>query len=191
MIRCRRGSLGGGSSAFNLAGLPSISGRLFGAGRTQKLGNYLDCQPESTLELVFKGRLTNAMDWKKLWWTFPIGIITGLYTTLVLQQRWNWFVVSPFHLGSISFWQTYGLVLIVDMFASRLGGAAEAQQEGRWNLLYKILDYCVPSDRMEALKDEMKAQQEIVYIQLGLHAFSNLVGITTTFAVAWVVHSLA
>lgn len=73
------------------------------------------------------------MEWKKTGWFSLVAIIVGLYTTFVLQSLWNWFVVTAFNIPSVSYWQMYGLVLLVTLISER---SPEIAEEQRWKMIF-------------------------------------------------------
>ena len=128
-------------------------------------------------------------DLKKLGWAFPVGIIVNLYTTFVIQNLWNWFVVPVFHVGSISFWGMFGLVLVVDLLSGGQKSGDKFADDQRWKMLYKVLDYCVPEEKMENVKVMIEEEKEIVWVEIGVSVLSRVVGITVTLVLGWFVHT--
>jgi hypothetical protein len=127
-------------------------------------------------------------DWKKLAYTYAVGILVGAYKAFVLMLMWNWFVSPVFHTESISFWQVLGLLWLVQLFVGDTG--ENPAQTLRWESLFLIVNASVPEDRNEDLQEELRQQTEGVWLQMGLHIFGQLAGYTVTLALGWLVHTV-
>jgi hypothetical protein len=137
---------------------------------------------------------------KLLFWTFPIGLVVNLYTTFVIQNLWNWFVVTAFDVPSISFWGLYGLVLVVSVIAdgARAGekGAEHFANELRWKTLFQCLDRLLPDDRKseiteeidEAIKETIEEQKRTMWIEMVSAVIARLVGNTFALGIGWFIH---
>ena len=126
---------------------------------------------------------------KKLVGAWTVGLVVSLYTTFVFQNLWNWFVVPAFHVGSISFWGMFGLVLVVDILSGGQKSGDKFADDQRWKMLYKVLDYCVPEEKMENAKVMIEQEKEIMWVEIGLSVLSRVVGITVTLVLGWFVHT--
>jgi hypothetical protein len=127
-------------------------------------------------------------DFKKLLWAFPIGIVISLYTTFIIQNLWNWFVVPAFHVAEISFWGIFGLVLLVNLLAEGQKSGDKFATEQRWKNIGHVLDACIPPEKMESVRELVEAENEGMWLNLGIEAFGKIVGNTLTLLVGWVVH---
>lgn len=116
---------------------------------------------------------------------YLIGAVVGLYTTFVLQNLWNWFATEAFRLPQISFWLTYGVVLIIGMFAED-NNIEERQQ---FKALAIILDACVPEEKRESVNEELDSETKLIWLEVGSTIFGKIVGVTFTLAVGWTVHA--
>jgi hypothetical protein len=120
---------------------------------------------------------------------FVLGLVSGLYTTFVLTILWNWFVVPAFHLSEISFWMTYGLVLVFNLF--RDPGERTLADEQEQEALTTMLEACVPQDRKEYVKEQLESQAKSIWKLMGVSLFSQMVGNTIALGIGFVVHVFA
>jgi hypothetical protein len=128
------------------------------------------------------------MDVKKLPWVFIVGILVSLYTTFVVQNLWNWFVIPAFHVESISFWGMYGLILVVGLLAAGQQREQEAADDKMWTILFQVLIHCVPEGRTEPVKAIIDEQRTTIWAAAAEAASSRLIGSTITFGIGWLVH---
>lgn len=119
---------------------------------------------------------------------FVLGLVSGLYTTFVLTILWNWFVVPSFHLSEISFWMTYGLVLVFNLF--RDPGDRALADEQKQEALTTMLEACVP-DRKEYVREQLESQAKSIWTLMGVSLFSQMVGNTIALGIGFLVHTLA
>lgn len=115
-------------------------------------------------------------------------MVVGLYTTFVLMELWDWFVIPAFHLGAISFWAMYGLILIVSLFRSARG---DIETEVRENIVDVMLDACVPDDRREEVREKLKELTERIWYDAGWKVFGQIIGNSITLGIGFVVHGFA
>ena len=89
---------------------------------------------------------------------YLVAMIVGLYTTFVVQSLWNWFAVKAFNVPSVSYWEMYGLTMLLSSLLSR--GEEEAKDEQRWKMATTILDACVPEDKRNQLPEEIVSDHQ-------------------------------
>jgi hypothetical protein len=123
--------------------------------------------------------------WRTLW-LFIAGMLAGLYTTFVVQNLWNWFVVAAFHTTEISFWLMYGLIMLLRLFTDEQDSSIPDEQ--RWTNLFTLLEYCIPLDVREYAIAQVKEKVEGIWIELGAALFGRLLGNTITLAFGFLVH---
>ncbi len=113
---------------------------------------------------------------------WSIGIVVALYTTFVVQSLWNWFVTEAFHLSPISFWVTYGIVLVIRL----LGQKTRTDEMLMFEVLGTKLDACIPDDKQEVVEKKVK---EMTGATTWVFTFAgDFVGNTFTLVVGWIVH---
>jgi ACR3 family arsenite efflux pump ArsB len=122
---------------------------------------------------------------KKLGITYGIALVVGLYTTFVVQSLWNWFAVKAFNVPSVSYWEMYGLTMLLGLLLARDG----EQDEQNWKTAFLILDVCVPQEKRDELVEELKARNEGLWLELGLVVFGKAVGNSLTLAIGWAVYT--
>lgn len=119
-----------------------------------------------------------------------IGSVLGLYTTFVIQNLWNWFATSAFHVSEISFWVMYGLVLLIGLFTDNEGQNLAENQ--RWKGVLIAMDACIPDGKREEIKAELDEQAQVgIWVEAGLHCFGKVVGTTFVLVLGFVVHMLS
>jgi hypothetical protein len=116
---------------------------------------------------------------------FIIGIALKLYTTFVLQNLWNWFVVPAFQIPSISFWLMYGVLLLIGLVFPR----SDLAQESRWERTFMVLHECIPEDRREAVNEKVKESAQVGLMVLS-ETFNTLIGNTVILMIGFVVYVL-
>jgi hypothetical protein len=117
-----------------------------------------------------------------------VGMIVGLYATLVLTVLWGWFVVPAFHLSPISFWVMYGLTMLISLLRPT---GTDINAKNRHKIVAVMLDACVPSDRREEVTEQLKELKEQVWYQAGWQVFEQVVAISVTLGIGFVVHRFA
>jgi hypothetical protein len=128
-------------------------------------------------------------DWKKFVMTWTVSTLIGFYSVFVLMQLWNWFAVPLLHVSEASYWLIYG----VNMLFGLMTGAGEEENpahERRWNMLFIVLDACVPGDKMEDLKEYVRTEKEGIWADVGLMIFGKALSRSLTLGLGFVVHLL-
>ena len=123
---------------------------------------------------------------RKLALTFMAGILVAAYKAYALMLMWNWFVSPVFHIGSISFWRTLGLLWMVQLFVGEISDSSA--ETWAWESAFLILDYCVPEEKKEDLKRAMKEKEDSVWLNVALVILGQAAGVTLTLALGWLVH---
>lgn len=121
--------------------------------------------------------------------TWVVSTAVGFYGVFVLMQLWNWFAVPLLHVPEASYWLIYG----VSMLFGLMTGAGEQDNpahERRWNMLFIVLDACVPEHKMGDLKEEVRSETEGIWSDLGLMIFGRVVSRSLTLGLGFVVHLL-
>jgi hypothetical protein len=118
--------------------------------------------------------------------TFAFSVATGLYTGFVLQNLWNWFLAPALHGAEVSYWQTYGIVLLVKLLFQH----DTLQEETRWESAFKMLYAAVPGEQRPEIDRNMKDEAENVWMKVGFDIFGNLIGNTVTLGLGWTVHTV-
>jgi hypothetical protein len=117
---------------------------------------------------------------------FVVALLVGVFRAFVLMNLWNWFVTAVFHVSEISFLQVLGLSLVIQVFTGdRISG-----EKVQWDLLMRTLEHCVPEERREALKEELKEAEEGMGLELGMMILSQFLSLLATLAFGFVIHIL-
>jgi hypothetical protein len=127
-------------------------------------------------------------DWKKAVITWTTATLVGFYSVFVLMQLWNWFAVPLLHAPEAGYWLIYGMNML---FALLTGNVANPANERRWNSLFIILNACVPEDKMEEVKEEVSAETESIWGDVGMMIGGRVVAASVTLGLGFVVHMLA
>lgn len=129
---------------------------------------------------------------KKLGVFWIIGVLVSLYTAFVVQSLWTWFATSAFHAPEISFWSTYGLVLLIGLFTEKYD--KNFGEEQRWKRMLIALDACIPDDKQETFKKQfnelLNEQKEFVWLEARRRVLGNLARNTLVLALGFAIHAL-
>ena len=117
-------------------------------------------------------------------WIFAM--VVGLYTTVVLQALWNWFVVPSLTVPEISYWQMFGLIMFLQMLLER----DTLADNKRWEHVSQMVYVCVPPERKKEIDDQIETGNETIWFEAGWMVFSRVLSSTATLAVGWMVHVL-
>jgi hypothetical protein len=141
--------------------------------------------PSDSKSLQKKTWRRTLMNAKKVITMFVLSTFLSLYTTFVLQNFWNWFVVNALNVAHVSYWVTYGLVMIVNLIFYK----NDFENEQRWKWLETVLIPCIPEEKRSEIGEELKLHKEDLAVQLGIMIFSTAFGNTVTLALGWAVHT--
>lgn len=117
-----------------------------------------------------------------------IAFITGFYTTFVLQIFWNWFVIPVLHVPTISFWEMYGLTLIMSLFVKQHKN--ELVDENRWVFLTAFLNACVPEDKKDNIMEFIDKKSKNTWGVVSVSVFERVWGDTEKLFFGWCIHSM-
>ena len=125
----------------------------------------------------------------KLLGAWLIGSILSLYTTFVIMNLWDWFASPAFHVPEISFWLTFGLVLLVGLF-EKGDAVAEVSVES----IMAAVIATVPQERRaeveaevsEYLKEKMGVD---VWLKGGAAAFGRFAVNSLVLGLGFAVHT--
>src|ERR1700681_3164909 len=92
------------------------------------------------------------MNWKKMGIAFGISVVVNFYTTFVVRSLWNWFAVPSFSVPQISYWTTYGLVLLIRLLFDKNTTYKDQEIFGRLGMM---IDACVPEEKREELTEQL------------------------------------
>jgi hypothetical protein len=124
---------------------------------------------------------------KKMASFWCVALIVGLYTTFVLQQLWNWFVATSFHVPEISYWVMYGIQLAFGLLSSSHSQRTEEDQS--WKIAFRMLAACVPEEKRDELKETLEAEMKVTpWIDLGSMIFGQVIGNTIALTIGWGIH---
>lgn len=122
---------------------------------------------------------------KESWFSFAV-LILDFYSTFVLKNLWNWFAVPALGVPVISYWGMYGLVLLIRSISAT---GPNIEQDRRWKTIFAALDFCLPQDRIDEIKEMIKDQVGEIWTDIGIAMFARLGGTTFALAVGWGVHT--
>jgi hypothetical protein len=128
-------------------------------------------------------------DWKKLAITWGTSTLVGFYTVFVLMQLWNWFAVPLLHVPEASYWLIYGLSMLFGLMTGS-GEQDNPAHERRWNMVFSILNACVPDHKMEDVKEEVRSETEAIWTDVGFMIFGRVLTNSLTLGLGFAVHSL-
>jgi len=128
-------------------------------------------------------------DLKKLAMTWTVSTLVGFYSVFVLMQVWNWFAVPLLHVQEASYWLIYGLNMLFGLMTG-VGEQDNPAHERRWNALFILLNACVPEQKMENVKEEVRSETESIWSDVGLMIFGRVLSRSLTLRLGFVVHLL-
>jgi hypothetical protein len=121
---------------------------------------------------------------KKWFWFWIVSMVVALYTTFVMQNLWNWFAVPALNVPRISYLMMYGLGLLAGLIFEHQDFAEEQHRD----LVFAILDFCVPEDKHEALAKTIEQKTEGIWVALGFKIFGKLMSNTLGLAIGFGIH---
>ncbi|HTQ61141.1 MAG TPA: hypothetical protein VMI32_13005 [Candidatus Solibacter sp.] len=125
------------------------------------------------------------MNWKKMAIVFGIGVIVNFYITFVVKSLWNWFAVPSLNAPQISYWTTYGLVLLIRLLADR-NDFKELEVSNRLSMM---IDACVPEEKRTELTERLVAEDKGLAGRLGGGVIGEALGVSFTLMLGWAVHT--
>ena len=109
----------------------------------------------------------------------------GFYTTFVIQQLWNWFVVPALHVELASYWLIYGITMIVDLLRERNTHA----DEHRWKQVFMVLEMSVPDPKRMELSESLNNKTEKAMKELGMDIAADFGAKTFVLVSGWAIHT--
>ncbi len=128
-------------------------------------------------------------DWKKFATTWTVSTLVGFYSVFVLMQLWNWFAVPLLHVPEASNWLIYGLSMLFGLMIG-VGEPDNPAHERRWNALFIILNACVPEQKIEEVKEDVRPEGEGIWSDVGLLIFGRVLSRSLTLGLGFIVHLL-
>jgi hypothetical protein len=84
-------------------------------------------------------------------------VIGPFYTAFVVQTLWNWFVAEALHSAEISYWQAFGMLILVMVLSRR--DTDKYEREIRWKQTKTMLEECLTPARRYTLQEEFKKEE--------------------------------
>jgi hypothetical protein len=119
---------------------------------------------------------------------FGVGLLVGAFKAFVLMVMWNWFVSPVFHASEVSFWEMLGLLWVVQLFVDQTYDDNPVTKL-QWEILFLVLDKCVPAERREDLKLELAEKNEEIWTEIGVKIFGSLAGNAFVLGLGFAVHA--
>jgi hypothetical protein len=108
-----------------------------------------------------------------------------LCTAFLLQQLWNWFVIRALHLEPVSYWVSYGIFMLINVFS----GYPVSVEDAKWRRTLLILNACVPYSEREELTHQLEIEKESDSLDAVSAIFGKVFGTSLTLGVGWAVHT--
>jgi hypothetical protein len=124
---------------------------------------------------------------KAISWLTATVLMAGYYA-FALMLMWNWFVAEGLHFPELSFVRALGLVWTINLLKGTLD-ASSPTTSNRWELLFSVLDHCVPEDKAQIVRDVIKEKTETVWAGLFGSVFGQAIGVTFTLGLGWTAHT--
>jgi hypothetical protein len=120
------------------------------------------------------------------WLTLTV-LMAGYYA-FALMLMWNWFVAQGLHLPELSFVEALGIIWTISLLRGTPSEASPVSSK-RWELLFSVLDHCVPENKIEAVRELIKESTEGVWAELIGGAFGQAFGTTVILGLGWTAHT--
>ena len=115
-------------------------------------------------------------------------VVNAVFRAFVMMSLWNWFVTVVFNVSNISFLNVLGFSLLISLFSDSGNFSVE---DRRWRVLMTAVEYCVPQERHQALREHIKDEFGDETTMLW-HAFiTSFFGYATALVLGFVVHLFA
>jgi hypothetical protein len=82
--------------------------------------------------------------------------VTPFYTAFVVQTLWNWFVAEAIHASEISYWQSFGILILVVLLTVKED--TEHTVENRFNRLSTMIKSLVPAEKLAELEESFNKE---------------------------------
>jgi|SRR5579864_1305878 len=117
-----------------------------------------------------------------------VTIFMAGYYAFALMLMWNWFVAQGLHLPELSFVQALGFIWTISLLRG-IPDESSPISGKRWDLLFSVLEYCIPEKKIETVRELIKEKTEGVWAELAGLVFGQAVGITVTLGLGWTAHT--
>ena len=108
-------------------------------------------------------------------------MLGGFFTAFVLQNLWNWFVVPALHASELSYWAAVGIRMTIGL----LKGDASIYRGLKEEKLAKMVEACVPPDKLQAIEEEFKSDIWMIYTPV----ITELGGGALILMFGWVIYT--
>jgi hypothetical protein len=119
--------------------------------------------------------------------TWTLAFVIGCYSTFVLQQFWNWFATPILLLQSISFWEAYGLILLISFLFPK---TAHDEHRRNFSHVFSLLEkFCIPETKQDELREFVQSKKDDFWSEVASLMFEQVFSNTFALGVGWVIHS--
>jgi hypothetical protein len=116
------------------------------------------------------------------------GILRPFYTAFVVQALWNWFVAEAIHASEISYWHSFGMLLLVFVLTAKED--TEHREEKRFDRLSLMVKSLLPTEKLAALEESFKKEDTSSLSRVfAIIDHSKATLNTTVLVVGWGVHT--
>lgn len=119
---------------------------------------------------------------------FAVTVLMAGYYALALMLMWNWFVAEGLHFPELGFVRALGLIWMISLLRGTPDESSPATSK-RWDLLFSVLDHCVPEDKAEMVRAVIKQKTENVWTDLFGSILGQAIGVTFTLGLGWTAHT--
>ena len=124
---------------------------------------------------------------KKKFVIYAMSFIGGFYYVFMLQNFWNWFLAPILFSRNITFWEMFGLSILVDLFLTK-NFRREFEQDSQWKISFAILNLCVKKENLKQANNEIKKIEESLWREAVGKIFEQALGLTGVFILGWGIH---
>ena len=101
--------------------------------------------------------MMNRRNWMaKIVWIVPLVLLAIAAFVYVTMSLWNWLVPDLFHGPELTFWQTFGLLVLSKIIFSGFGKRSHGHYGGPWKPYWKQRWSNMSDEDRERFKQKMK-----------------------------------
>lgn len=115
-----------------------------------------------------------------------IGLFMSLFSAFVAMNYWNWFVVDVLNISEITFIQMLWIIWFIGIFSHN-----QNSNDYKWKTLFSIIEYCIPRENIETVKEVIQEQSRNVRQDAFVWAFWQFIGLSISLLIWFLLYSLS
>jgi hypothetical protein len=127
------------------------------------------------------------MRWKNTIRAYGIWLGLSLYTNVVVLALWDWFAVPALHVPDVSYWQFYGVTLLLAILFS----PPDSGDRHQLTMISMQLEAVLPEDKRLVIQEALQEQQQEKQARNAMvfSLISRISGNTTVLIIGWTIHT--